>query len=298
MKYRILFNSIFIGLSLAMFGMLSPVLAMHRISFIRSLATIQKQQQPSNFLLGVPRGTQHLSPHLTQTPHRRTIYPTRDLKGIYEIMPENYKGFSPWFGAACYENGLIRKIHKFGDEKDKTTQLVRELFHVNKHNDTLLENQKSPLTISCLTPNIIGQVLGALKHRTLKNNEGLLKLIQEEHRQFVENQRIKNISFKINRKTIYDFFDLIIDAKEEEHIKELIPNTTHNTLLALLYHKAKTKKDVLGFIDGLSVDLDDLHISKKSKETFLESSYTDDDSEYFHKKISHKMKNQEKYIKG
>ncbi len=117
-----------------------------------------------------------------------------------------------------------------------------------------------------LTPNDIGQVLGALECGILKGNKKLISLMQKK---------------RIKAKKINYFFNKIIGAKKEEYEKLYVSNTTNNIFLTLLYLKAETKQDVLDFIDGLHVYLDDLHIGKKSRETFLESSYTNTDSEIY-----------------
>ena len=92
----------------------------------------------------------------------------------------------------------------------------------------------------------------------------------------------------IKAKKIRYFLNKIIGANNEENEKLYIPNTTNNIFLTLLYLKAETKQDVLDFIDGLHVYLDDLHISKESRKEFLRSSYTAIDSEHYITKMEYK----------
>lgn len=196
------------------------------------------------------------------------------MKGLYNVLLPQYSYLSPVHGANWWENKIAENMYKFGDGKDETIKLVKQLFYLLDNAFYPTRGTIQPATY--FTVDTIGKlIVEMVKYDPIITNVKKQKDLQESLKAIIKQAIPTNT--KVDSDKIKELAkSMVISLLEQKSTKEkpakYIPYTPHAVLLTFMWAKAPTKKDVIeNYLKTVHKELKALIIPEGVKlDTFFE----------------------------
>lgn len=194
-----------------------------------------------------------------------------NLKGTSSIFTSERQHLSPLSGAALAESNWLENLYEFGPKSDGTAQLTRELF--NKLENEFRPTHNKSLPGASLTPEIVALIVSALEKNTFddpKTRQEIIKAWLEAHAAVLKT--------RVTKAKVERVLDAISNAARECQVNDrdalYMPHTVKSILLAQLYKKADTKKDIQAYVSGVQEKLSDAVNESYNAQEFTEDKYS------------------------
>lgn len=212
------------------------------------------------------------STRLIPTVQKRNHVHVAELHGTYKAFIEK-KHLSPLHGAAFSLSKAIDRLYDLSllDEENTsaTSQLVTALFY--KIANEFRVTQSKSLPAYSLNPSLIADIIYHLDANTLDNIE-VIKTITGKWKQ----QHILQTGSKISTDKIQKLLKHIIESKKECLLNQFPATLTETILLSFLHQKAKSRQEVIAYLNALnehthSIDATQIKKSKRLNQRYIRS---------------------------
>lgn len=203
------------------------------------------------------------------------------IRDTYSILSDEFKHCSPIHGAVWIETQLLKKYFKYGNAKDATIVLIKELFHIIEDSFGVTNNLSMPA--KHFSPQLIGEIIGTIEKSELTDKKELPKKIQNlimENPEFktsnqtankqLEGDKLKN-AIRIMNQRVTKLSKAITSSLEEcGYLTESTKKAsypqyiTHAILLGLLYRISDDKKSLRSYFETLNATINDGSVPAKS----------------------------------
>jgi hypothetical protein len=148
------------------------------------------------------------------------------IKDTYSILSDEYKQCSPIHGAVWLETNLLKKYFKYGNPKDSTIILIRELFYLIGDSFNITNNQGMPA--KHFSPTLIGSIIGTIEQHRISDEKGIsqeiITLITKDPYFIASNQAArKDITSRLS-----SFLGIKEISAEQEAEKKQLENLEKN----------------------------------------------------------------------
>ena len=186
-----------------------------------------------------------------------SLYPTEipitQIKNLASVLKPEYEYLSPIHGAIFCHNDYIENLYRYGNEKDATVRLIKELFFVH-HDNITFDRTYLPIKIAAhFSPQDIGQIIAEIENFKAAFLSKITYSKKTKQTIFPSKKETDKLSNNFRTK-IKDILENIVTTKKTE-IKQSIISYLQTAISRLEQAKPETPEEKKFEIDKKIAEL-------------------------------------------